>query len=474
MGRLYNLHGPERRRGRQRPVRRREEARRTARDITYGQNNEFGFDYLRDNMKYSALRLRAAPLRTTRSSTRWTPILIDEARTPLIICGPAEAASEKYIAILNEVVPSSARTSTTTSTRRRTQRHAHRRAASSHAQKLERGRHASRTCTIPSTSRRSHILNQCLRAHASTSATSTTWSRRTARSLIIDEFTGRVLAGRRWCDGLHQAVEAKEHVRDPGREPHPGHDHVPEPVPPLQQAGRHDRHGRHRGRRSSTSTYKLDVVVIPTNKTDRARRRRARPRLQDRAREVQRADAARSIDVTTKRAARSSSGTTSVEKSDAIARILEKKSIPHNVLNAKHHEHEAYVVAQAGRKGAITVATNMAGRGTDILLGGNPEMLARLEVSRAGQASRCDAEPEEFAEGRRRKYRDELQGGAPTRCVEAGGLHILGTERHESRRIDNQLRGRAGRQGDPGYSTLLPLARRRLDAHLRRRPRART
>jgi preprotein translocase subunit SecA len=406
-------------------------------DICYGQNNEFGFDYLRDNMKYSALdytqrRLNFAIVDEVDS------ILIDEARTPLIISGPAEAASEKY-RTLNEVVAKlkkdehfnvdeKAFSATFTDE------------GIEYVQKLI----GMRNLYDPVNVQALHILNQLLRAHALYKRDQHYMVSPDGKVLIIDEFTGRVLAGRRWSDGLHQAVEAKENVR-------------------IQEESRtmatitfqnlfrlYNKLGGMTGTAETeaqefSSTYKLDVVVIPTNKTNirhdehdvvyKTEREKFNALTRD---IVAHHEEGRPILV----------GTTSVEKSAAIARILAKKKIPHSVLNAKHHENEAYIVAQAGRKGAITVSTNMAGRGTDILLGGNPEMIARLEMKKEGKEP--DADPEEFAkivakfEKVCKKEHDDV--------VDLGGLHIIGTERHESRRIDNQLRGRAGRQGDPGYS----------------------
>ena len=406
-------------------------------DICYGQNNEFGFDYLRDNMKYSALdytqrRLNYAIVDEVDS------ILIDEARTPLIISGPAEAASEKY-RTLNEVVAK---------LRKDEHFNVDEKAFSAtftdegieYVQKLI----GMRNLYDPVNVQALHILNQLLRAHALYKRDQHYMVSPEGKVLIIDEFTGRVLAGRRWSDGLHQAVEAKENVR-------------------IQEESRtmatitfqnlfrlYNKLGGMTGTAETeaqefSSTYKLDVVVIPTNKkmirhdehdvVYKTEREKFNALTRD---IVAHHEEGRPILV----------GTTSVEKSAAIARILAKKKIPHSVLNAKHHENEAYIVAQAGRKGAITVSTNMAGRGTDILLGGNPEMIARLEMKKEGKEP--DADPEEFAkivakfEKVCKKEHDEV--------VALGGLHIVGTERHESRRIDNQLRGRAGRQGDPGYS----------------------
>jgi preprotein translocase subunit SecA len=262
--------------------------------------------------------------------------------------------------------------------------------------------------------------------------------------LIIDEFTGRVLPGRRWSDGLHQAVEAKENVR------------IQEESRTMATITFQNLFRIYKKLAGMTgtaeteaaefaSTYKLDVVVIPTNK--------ANVRLDDHdvvyKTEREKFNAlVRDILAHHEEGRPILVGTTSVEKSAAIARILGKKGVKHNVLNAKHHENEAFIVAQAGRKGAITVSTNMAGRGTDIVLGGNPEMLARFELKQQNRALEEDSE--EF-KAHVEQYERECKAEHDA-VVELGGLHIIGTERHESRRIDNQLRGRAGRQGDPGYS----------------------
>ncbi len=260
--------------------------------------------------------------------------------------------------------------------------------------------------------------------------------------LIVDEFTGRVLPGRRWSDGLHQAVEAKENVKI--------HEES-RTIATITFQNLFRMYDKLAGMTGTAeteaqefhATYELDVVVIPTNKPN------IRADHQDVVYKTEREKFTAVIKeiMTEHEAGRPVLvGTTSVEKSAAIARILSKKKIPHHVLNAKHHENEAYVVAQAGRKGAITVSTNMAGRGTDILLGGNPDMLARRELKEAGKDPDLDAE--EFE--RLVKKFEKSCAKEHDEVIEQGGLHIVGTERHESRRIDNQLRGRAGRQGDPG------------------------
>ncbi|HEY3494909.1 MAG TPA: SEC-C metal-binding domain-containing protein, partial [Polyangiaceae bacterium] len=262
--------------------------------------------------------------------------------------------------------------------------------------------------------------------------------------LIIDEFTGRILAGRRWSDGLHQAVEAKENlfIQEESRT-----------MATITFQNLFRIYNKLAGMTGTAeteaaefaSTYKLDVVVIPTNKNNvriddhdvvyKTEREKFNALVRD---ILAHHEEGRPILV----------GTTSVEKSAAIARILGKKGVKHNVLNAKHHENEAFIVAQAGRKGAITVSTNMAGRGTDIVLGGNPEMIARFELKQQDRTLEEDSEEfKELVQKHERQCKIEHDS-----VVELGGLHIIGTERHESRRIDNQLRGRAGRQGDPGYS----------------------
>jgi preprotein translocase subunit SecA len=415
-----------------------EEKRQSYRsDICYGQNNEFGFDYLRDNMKASALEYAQRPLNFAIVD-EVDSILIDEARTPLIISGPAEPASEKY-KTLNEVVS--------------------RLKKDEHFNVDEKGFSATLTDegveTVqgligvdnlydPVNVQTLHILNQLLRAHALYKRDQHYMVSQDGKILIIDEFTGRVLAGRRWSDGLHQAVEAKENVR------------IQEESRTMATITFQNLFRLYKKLAGMTgtaqteaqefsSTYKLDVVEIPTNKPNirsddhdvvyKTEREKFNALTRD---IVMHHEAGRPILV----------GTTSVEKSAAISRILTKKKIPHAVLNAKHHENEAFIVAQAGRKSAITVSTNMAGRGTDIMLGGNPEMIARLDFKK--QNRNPDAEPEAFSEVVTKYERECLK--EHDEVVGLGGLHIIGTERHESRRIDNQLRGRAGRQGDPGYS----------------------
>ncbi len=406
-------------------------------DITYGQNNEFGFDYLRDNMKFSALDYVQKPLNYAIVD-EVDSILIDEARTPLIISGPAEKSSEKYRS-LNEVVPKLVRDE-----HYNVDEKAFSVTLTDGGVDLVEKLTGVKNLYDPANVQTLHILYQLLRAHALYKRDQHYLVSPDGKVLIVDEFTGRVLPGRRWSDGLHQAVEAKENV-------------------PIQEESRtyatitfqnlfriYKKLSGMTGTAETEaqefhSTYKLDVVAIPTNKPMVRRDdedivyKTEREKFTAVIKEItEYHEAGRPILV----------GTTSVEKSSAIARILKKKKIAHHVLNAKHHENEALVVAQAGRRGAITVSTNMAGRGTDIVLGGNPEMLARLEFKENNRLP--DAEPEEFAKVVA-KYQKSCKEEHDA-VIDVGGLHILGSERPESRRIDNQLRGRAGRQGDPGSS----------------------
>jgi preprotein translocase subunit SecA len=417
-------------------------------DITYGQNNEYGFDYLRDNMKFSIYDYVQRELNFAIVD-EVDSILIDEARTPLIISGPGETASEKY-ARISDFIP-----------RLRREEHYEVDEKSRQATLTEDGMETAQNWLAnegliqggnlfdPVNLESLHILQQCLRAHVLFHRDQHYMVSQDGKILIIDEFTGRVLPGRRWSDGLHQAVEAKEHV--------PIQDEN-QTLATISFQNLFRLYKKLSGMTGTADTeagefhniYKLDVVVIPTAKP--VARRDEEDVIYKSERAKFKAIAAE-IDEAHRSGQPVLVGTTSVEKSDAISRLLEKRGIPHNVLNAKQHEREAYIVAQAGMPGAVTVATNMAGRGTDIVLGGNPEMLAKLDVlSNATDELRADPEAMEVAV-------EEATTRYVARCkedqkkvIQAGGLRIVGTERHESRRIDNQLRGRSGRQGDPGVS----------------------
>ena len=423
-------------------------------DITYGQNNEFGFDYMRDNMKFSIYDYVQRDLHLAIVD-EVDSILIDEARTPLIISGPGETASEKYTRI-NAIIPrlrrdehyeldEKARTCTLTEDGMELCQQL------LHDEGLLEVRQGSAFGNLydPINLETLHILQQCLRAHALYFRDQHYMVTEEGKVLIIDEFTGRVLPGRRWSDGLHQAVEAKERVSIED-------ENLTLATISFQNLFR--LYNKLSGMTGTADTeaaefkdiYDLDVVVIPTNKPiaridDEDLVYKTEP---EKFRAV-----ADEIEDAHKRGQPVLVGTTSVEKSDALSRVLTKRDVPHNVLNAKQHEREAYIVAQAGTRGAVTVATNMAGRGTDIVLGGNPEMLARFEVlQNADEALLADEAALEAAVAEATERHVAQCKREQPAIRDLGGLHIVGTERHESRRVDNQLRGRSGRQGDPGSS----------------------
>ena len=418
-------------------------------DITYGQNNEFGFDYMRDNMKFSIYDYVQRDLNYAIVD-EVDSILIDEARTPLIISGPGETASEKYETI-NEVIP-----------RLRKDEHYDLDEKNRSVTLTENGMEGAQELLAgrgllggdgnlydPANLEALHILQQCLRAHALYHRDQHYMVSEDGKVMIIDEFTGRVLPGRRWSDGLHQAVEAKERVLIQS-------ENLTLATISFQNLFRlYKKLSGMTGTADTEATefhniYELDVVVIPTNKP--IARLDEEDLIYKTEREKFRA-LCLEIEESHKRGQPVLVGTTSVEKSDAVAHFLNRQGVPHNVLNAKQHEREAYVVAQAGTSGAVTVATNMAGRGTDIVLGGNPEMLAKIEVlESAPEDVLSDPERREAAIAKATEHRIEKCKEDAQRVKDAGGLQIIGTERHESRRIDNQLRGRSGRQGDAGSS----------------------
>jgi preprotein translocase subunit SecA len=401
-------------------------------DITYGQNNEFGFDYLRDNMKFSIYDYVQRPLHYAIVD-EVDSILIDEARTPLIISGQPEESSALYTQV-NGIIPRMRKDTDFIVDEKghsvtMTEEGVDRVEASLQVNNL----------FDPANIDFLHHVNQALKAHYLYKRDVNYMVTDEREIVIVDEFTGRTMPGRRWSDGLHQAVEAKENVP------------ILEENRTLATISFQNLFRLYKKLSGMTGTadteaeefhktYSLDVSVIPTNW----------PCVRDDSQDViYKTEKEKFYAIVDEIKACIEVGqpvlvgTVSVEKSEAIHRLLERKGVPHNVLNAKQHEREAYVVAQAGRKSSVTVSTNMAGRGTDIILGGNAEMMAKGKI-----------DPEEDPAGYSKlaaeyKRQCELER---TEVIDAGGLHILGTERHESRRIDNQLRGRSGRQGDPGTS----------------------
>ncbi len=401
-------------------------------DITYGQNNEFGFDYLRDNMKLE-LGDKAQRGHFFAIVDEVDSILVDEARTPLIISGPAEDATEKY-AVADDLVR-----------RLKIEEHFSVEIKSKQVMLSDEGvKFIESLMKIDNLYEPMHIalvhhVQQALKAHV-TMKRDVDYVVREGQVIIVDEFTGRLMAGRRWSDGLHQAVEAKEKVKV-AREN--------QTLATITFQNYFRMYSKLAGMTGTADTesvefkkiYNLDVVVIPTNQ----------PMIrEDNADVVFVSEPAKfkavcdEIEECNKKGQPVLVGTASIAKSEVVSELLQKRGVKHHVLNAKHHEREAEIIAQAGRFGGVTISTNMAGRGTDIVLGGNAEFLAAAEVGTR------DRENEEFRESYKR-YR-EICKDEREKVVKAGGLHIIGTERHESRRIDNQLRGRSGRQGDPGSS----------------------
>ncbi len=414
-------------------------------DVTYGTNNELGFDYLRDNMKFDLDSMVQRPHHYAIVD-EVDSILIDEARTPLIISGPSEESVDKYYRI-DRIIPRLERGEEidegegqkSTTGDYVVDEKAHQ--ASLTDQGVEKVEHllAIRNLYEMENMEVLHGVNQALRAHA-LYRRDVEYLVKDGQVVIVDEFTGRTMPGRRWSDGLHQAVEAKEGVKI---------ERETQTLATITFQNFFRMYKKLSGMTGTADTeaaefaqiYNLDVTVIPTN---REMVRQDRADLVYRTADEKWAAVVEEIRDAQQRGQPALVGTVSIEKSEMLSRLLNKPPrVPHVVLNAKFHEREASIVAQAGRKGSVTIATNMAGRGTDIVLGGNPEGLARSEFDPA-------VEPEEYAQALERYLvtcaaeRDEV--------IAAGGLHILGTERHESRRIDNQLRGRSGRQGDAGSS----------------------
>ena len=419
-------------------------------DITYGTNNEFGFDYLRDNMKFDVESL-VQPDHYFAIIDEVDSILIDEARTPLIISGATDEATDKYYAA-NEIIPhlekghKDEETKVTTGDFLLDEKNHSSVLTEQGISKAEKLLGVSNLYD-PANMDLLHCVEQALKAH-------TLYKRdhhyvvQEGEVIIVDDFTGRLMHGRRWSDGLHQAVEAKEGVKIEK-------ENQTLATITLQNYFRmYEKLSGMTGTAETEAeefgtTYNIDVVIIPTN---RSMVRRDHPDKIYRTLEEKWDAVVEEIKEFHDRGQPVLVGTVSVENSELIARKLAAAGIKHNVLNAKYHEREAEIVAQAGRKGAVTIATNMAGRGTDILLGGNPEFLADDYLKRM-EINPDEATPEQYEEQLRKAK--AVVAEEAKEVVAAGGLHILGTERHESRRIDNQLRGRAGRQGDPGSSRFI-------------------
>ncbi|MFZ0426932.1 MAG: preprotein translocase subunit SecA, partial [Acidobacteriota bacterium] len=408
-------------------------------DITYGTNNEFGFDYLRDNMKFT---LEDCVQRRHRFAIvdEVDSILIDEARTPLIISGPSEESTDKYVQI-DRLIPRLIREEDFNVDEKA-------RSVVLQESGIEKAEKALNVGNLydPRNMDLVHHIQQALKAH-------TLFTRdkdymvKDGQVIIVDEFTGRLMPGRRYSDGLHQALEAKEGVKIE-RE-----NQTLATITFQNYFRMYDKLAGMTGTAETEaaefeSTYKLDVVVIPTNR-QLARieypdvvYRTEREKFQAVADEIgELNEVGRPVLV----------GTTSIEKSERLAGILKRRGIRHVVLNAKYHAREAQIVAEAGMKGAVTIATNMAGRGTDIILGGKPKYEMTDQLDEEELASESAVLPVEISEEDRIKAFEEWKK-VHEDVIKLGGLHIIGTERHEARRIDNQLRGRAGRQGDPGSS----------------------
>jgi preprotein translocase subunit SecA len=420
-------------------------------DITYGTNNEFGFDYLRDNMKF---RLESCVQRDHNFAIvdEVDSILIDEARTPLIISGPSEESTDKYYRI-NQIIPKLVRGEMITGrepgekfftgdfTVDEKQRNVALTEEGVH--KVERLLNCGNLYDIENLELNHHV-QQGLRAHVLYQR-DREYVVQNGEVVIVDEFTGRLMPGRRWSDGLHQAVEAKEGVKIERENQTLAtvtfQNYFRMYKKLAGMTGTADTEAAEFGK-----TYKLDVVLIPTNQN------MVRKDLNDivyRTEEEKFRNAAKEIKALHEKGQPVLVGTISVEKSERLSGHLRRIGVRHEVLNAKNHEREASIIAQAGRKGAVTVSTNMAGRGTDILLGGNAEFLAKDQMRRAGK------DPEGVHAEEYKQLFTEIKKQTDSEHDEVaavGGLFVLGTERHESRRIDNQLRGRAGRQGDAGGS----------------------
>ncbi|HEX8815750.1 MAG TPA: preprotein translocase subunit SecA [Terriglobales bacterium] len=449
-----------------------------AADVTYGTNNEFGFDYLRDNMKFD-LRDCVQRRHNYAIVDEVDSILIDEARTPLIISGASEESTDKY-ARVNRIIPELERgeeidtepgePKQLTGDYVVDEKHRNITVSDEGWEKVERLLGIGNIAD-PENWDLKHHVETAVKAH-SLYHRDVEYVVKEGEVIIVDEFTGRLMPGRRWSDGLHQAVEAKENVKI---------ERENQTLATITFQNYFRMYRKLSGMTGTAETeasefakiYSLDVVVIPTN---RNLLRKENPDVVYRTEKEKYFAAADEIQTFYDSGQPVLVGTTSIEKSERLSELLKKKGIKHVVLNAKYHEREAEIVAQAGRKGAVTIATNMAGRGTDILLGGNPEFMAKQECVKKGLAQPLRAAQGQVQVGVDNSkatvwYYSGNEYAVPTDqwneifnqykqqtdkehadVVTSGGLHIFGTERHEARRIDNQLRGRAGRQGDPGSS----------------------
>ena len=438
-------------------------------DITYGTNNEFGFDYLRDNMAiYKAELMQRGHAFAIVDEV--DSILIDEARTPLIISGMGEQSTQLYTLADNFAAGLKPLVKATVDDKEQEEEdidadyvvNEKARAVTLTARGIAKAEKAFNVENLadPENSTLSHHINQAIRARGLMKR-DIDYVVKDGEVIIVDEFTGRLMYGRRYNDGLHQAIEAKEKVTV-ARES--------KTLATITFQNYFRLYGKLSGMTGTAMTeeeefgtiYSLDIVEIPTNKPVQ---RVDHPDVVYKTEAGKFRAIVNQIEECHKKGQPVLVGTISIEKSEELSAMLKKRGIRHNVLNAKFHEKEAEIVAQAGKLGAVTVATNMAGRGTDIMLGGNAEYLAKAELRKAGLSDEliaestgyADTDNEEILNARKMfaeaeaKYKDEIKAEAD-QVRAAGGLFILGTERHESRRIDNQLRGRAGRQGDPGES----------------------
>lgn len=421
-------------------------------DVTYGTNNEFGFDYLRDNMVISADQMVQRPLNYCIVD-EVDSILIDEARTPLIISGPGEKSTDLYYTLAG-IVKTFTKDDYTMDEKQKTIA-----PTDSGVAKVEKMLGISNMFDNDHLDL-NHLVIQALRARFMMHRDKD-YVVKNGEIVIVDEFTGRLMFGRRYSDGLHQSIEAKENVKVQGES---------KTLATITFQNYFRMYDKLAGMTGTAKTeedefnkiYKLDVYVIPTNKPA------IRRDLPDVIYKTKNAKYRAVVREVKKRHATGQPilvGTTSINQSEILSQLLDKENIVHNVLNAKYHEKEAEIIKNAGQKGMVTIATNMAGRGTDILLGGNPEFLARRAMKQKGYEDNVIDEATGFNENvseevlaarviYKQLYADfkKQTDAEHDRVIAVGGLHIIGTERHESRRIDNQLRGRAGRQGDPGSS----------------------